>query len=384
MCPNSPSLQPINRRAWIKQSSACGALALAASTLPASVLAQGDGASPLAVVQIADMSPLQQDIGRDFLIGSRTAWQEFNAKGGIKGKPVQHIVLETDGSAKALQSAWQSAMANSACVALSGCVGDSAAVATATLQRSAGNGANALPLVAPWLHRQWVDNHNSVFRVFPDYQAQITHALKSLAVMGVKQAGVVYATPALQQQLSETLELAGRAEGLKLQVVPVNQRPTSPPPLILFIGGTPELHAFANQMGVPKGSHCYLIALADVNLQVLTQLGGVPRNISVVVTQPVPLVNAGLPVVRSYRTALGKFFDEPPSPQGLAGYIAARYTAEILAGLPTPVTRASALAAFRRRTDTTIGGFLISWQGEKPSGANVTQSMLTSDGRIVG
>ncbi len=367
------------RRAWLKHSCLITA---AGATAPLSALAQGDTTPPVAVTQIVDMSPLQQDISRDFLIGSRTAWQEFNAKGGLKGRPVEHKVLETDGSAASVRSAWEAAASHPACVALTGCTGDATASALAELQRDAGS--HALALVAPWLHRQWADKSNTVFQAFPDYQAQIAHAMKSLAVMGVKEAGVVYASAKLQQQLGSSIALAAREQGLKLQIQEFGKKANALPLLVLFIGGTPELHAFASLIGVPQGSHRYLIALADVNLQVLTQLGGVPRNVSVIATQPVPLVSAGLPVVRNYRTALGKLYDEPPSQHGLAGYIAARYTADVLSGVGTPVTRASALSAFRKRADVLVGGYQIAYQGDRVVSANVTQSMLTAAGRIVG
>lgn len=372
----------LSRRQWLRRT---GLVTAAGALFPAlQAHAAGDSSTAMAVAQIVDMSALQQDISRDFLIGSRTAWQEYNARESVRGRGIQHVVIETDGSAGSIKAALQGALTNPACLALSGCVGDATAASVAALQRSTAPGAQALPIVAPWLQRQWSDSDNTVFHAFPDYQAQIAHAMKSLAVMGVKQAGVVYATPALQKELSASIAQAGAAEGLKLQQLPINKRPASPPPLILFIGGTPELHAFAHQMGVPTGSHCYLIALADVNLQVLTQLGGLPRNVSVVVTQPVPMVTAGLPVVRSYRAALAKLYDEPPSQHGLAGYIAARYTAEVLSTLASAPGRPAAMAAFRKRAPLQIGGYQIAYQGEKLSSSNVTQTMLTSDGRIVG
>ena len=62
----------------------------------------------ITVAQVVDMSAAQRDIGRDFLTGSRAAWDP-NARGGIQGKPVQHLVLETDGTTAQLQSAWKTA-----------------------------------------------------------------------------------------------------------------------------------------------------------------------------------------------------------------------------------------------------------------------------------
>ena len=152
----------------------------------------------------------------------------------------------------------------------------------------------------------------------------------------------------------------------------------------MFVGGTPELHAFVSKLAAPPGRQCFVVALADVNLQVLAQMGGTPKGISIIATQAVPLISSSLPVVRAYRDALGRFFDESPSPQGLAGFIAARYTAQVLGGITGPITRATVLAALQRRADVNMGGYVVAYRGKKRTNAYVTQSMLTQDGRIIG
>ncbi|WP_312302925.1 ABC transporter substrate-binding protein [Pulveribacter sp.] len=361
------------RRTLLRAAGACAA----AGALPRALAQEGRST---AVAQIVDLSARQQDVGRDFLIGSRAAWADLNARGGLRGQPVQHLVLETDGSPAAMQAAWQAVQQNPACVALSGCAGDSAAAAVAQLQA----GGGTLALAAPWLHRQWQDEGDTVFSIFPGYQAQISHAVRSLAAMGVQQAGVVFAHPGLQQQLQAGVLQAGTAMGLRTQVLTAAQGRTAPPAIVLFVGGTPELHDYVARLELPRGRQCYVVALADVNLQVLAQLGGARHNVPVIATQPVPLVTAGLPIVRAYREVMGRLYDEPPSPQGLAGFIAARYTAEVLASVAGPLTRASALAAFRQRREVHLGGYVVAYQGRRPAGGLVTQSMLAGDGRIVG
>ncbi|RYF00736.1 MAG: twin-arginine translocation pathway signal protein [Comamonadaceae bacterium] len=389
--PSSSSPAPrLTRRRWLQCTGALGALAAPA------VWAQGD-ARPLAVAQIADMAPLHQDVGRDFLTGARAAWQDVNARGGIKGRPVQHLTWETDGTPAALRDAVQAAHANTACVALTGCVADDAAAAIAGLQVNAPSTA-PMALMAPWLLRQMADEADTVFRIFPDYQAQIAHALRSLATMGVQRISVVFADAALQRQLQTSIAQA--AAGLQLQArtlaLPATAGTTantsasqaelrSPPDaIVLFIGGTPELHDFLRQLQLPGGRQCYVIALADVNLQVLAQMGGVPRGVSVIATQAVPVVTAGLPIVRSYREVLARLYDEPPSPLGLAGFIAARYTAEVLSAIGGPLTRASVLGALRQRTPMQFGGFSVAYQDGKLANTHVTQTMLSANGRIVG
>lgn len=96
------------------------------------------------------------------------------------------------------------------------------------------------------------------------------------------------------------------------------------------------------------------------------------------------MVNASLPVVRSYRETMTRLFDEPPAPLSLAGFIAARYTAEVLAEVEGAPTGASVLAAFQRRSTLDIGGFRVGFDSRRRSCAFVTQSMLTPDGRVVG
>ena len=380
--PPRPRPRPINRRRWL-QASALASFALGAPLRAQTRSPATDGA--LSVAQVVDISPAQQDISRDFLIGSRLAWQAFNASGGLHGQPVQHWVLETDGSAASLQAAWQKIHGNAGCMALSGCTGHAAAAELAQLQ--ARTNSSPLAHIAPWLHsRAALPTNAAVFDIFPDYQAQISHALQTMLITGVRDMGVVYGNERLQQQSAPVITQVAQTMNLRTHTL-TNGQPerTSPShPLILFVGGTPELHAFTRQLVLPPGRQCYVVALADVNLQVLMQLGTLPRNVSVIATQTVPLLSASLPVVRAYRAALARLYDEPPSSQGLAGFIAARYSAEMLTSLQGPLSRASLLTAMHRRQDANVGGFRVVFQGQKRTSTFVTQTMLTADGRIVG
>ncbi|MFZ3126773.1 MAG: twin-arginine translocation pathway signal protein, partial [Rhodoferax sp.] len=127
----------------------------------------------------------------------------------------------------------------------------------------------------------------------------------------------------------------------------------------------------------------YIIAMSDVNLQTMLQMG-VSRFTPVIATQVVPMVNANLPIVKNYRDTLGRLYDEPPTPQSLAGYIAARYTHEVLQGIDGTPTRLSALQAFQKRSTVDLGGFRIAPDARGRGTAYVTQSMISTDGRLLG
>jgi len=341
----------------------------------------------LVVAQVVDFSQAQQDVSKDFLIGSRAAWQDINAKGGIRGRRIEHQTLETDGTPAGLKTALDSVRDNPHCVALSGSVGDLVAGQLVELSHKGG-----LPMahVAPWLQNSSLEIDDKTFPIFAARQEQMAYALKSLSTMGLKELGAVYATARDYNAYHADVERIAAALQFKLQAFKgadnlraLGQQLTPrTPAVLLFVGGTPELAEFTQ--GLEKQARQrYIVALADVNLQTMLQMGAA-RSTPVIATQPVPLVNASLPIVRSYRETLSRLFDEPPAPLSLAGFIAARYTYEVLNEVDGPLSRQNVLGAFQRRGNLDVGGFAVSFNPQRRSSTYVTQSMMTVDGRLIG
>lgn len=348
---------------------------------------QASAARTPEVIQIVDASAAQLDVSRDFLIGSRAAWQEFNARTGVRGRQVQHTVIEVDGTPASLRQALDQVRSQSACIALCGTAGDRVA---SLLDSQLRLETQDIAHVAPWLHNDQAAAADRTFPIFASRHEQIAHALRSLSVIGVSELGTVYAS-SLEQTLYQP-EVARIAADLRLRTVPYTPQGTlaqlgqqltpRTPAILLFIGGTPELAQFTQ--GLEKQDRQrYVIGLADVNLQTLNQLGQ-SRNTPVIATQVVPMVTASLPVVRAYRETMARLFDEPPNPLSLSGYIAARYAQDVLQQMEPGVTRSQVLQAFQKSASRDLGGFRISFQAQRRTSAYVTQSMLGADGRILG
>lgn len=381
-----PSISPLPTRRRLLQAAS---LLAASSALPG--IAQSTRAAAasrsLVVAQLVDYSLGQQDVSKDFLIGSRAAWQDINVRGGVRGRRVEHLALETDGTPASVQKALATVRDIPNCVVLSGSVGDlMAGQVVAQLQKDGLGLAHA----APWLQDSSLNIDEQTFPIFAARQEQIAYALKNLSVMGMQELGAVYASP--QDHAAYHGEVERIASGMKLKLQSfrgagdlraIGQKLTpGTPAVLLFVGGTPELAEFTQ--GLEKQARQrYIVALADVNLQTMLQMGAA-RNTPVIATQPVPLVNASLPVVRAYRETLSRLFDEPPTSLSLAGYIAARYTMDVLSEVDGTPTRQSVLAAFQRRSKVDIGGFLVRFNPQRRSNTYVTQSMMTADGRLIG
>lgn len=367
-----------------------GVLALGlASAVAGPVAAQAPrgAARPLVVGQLFDTSLAEQDVAKDFLVGSRAAWQDVNSRGGLRGRPVQHFALEVDGTAAGTRAALQQLADNPACVALCGTVSDPVAVQVAGLLPQL---APALAHVAPWLQNSGLEIDERTFPIFAGRQEQIAHALKALSLVGVQEVGAVFASARELELYQRDVTRSAAALKLKLSTFradgdldALGQRlGANTPALLLFLGGTPELVQFTRGLG-RQARQRYVIGLGEVNLQTVQQMAP-GRSTPVVAAQPVPLAASPLPVVRHYRECLARFFDEPPVALSLAGFLAARYAFEVLAAIDVPLTRASALAAFQRRADVDTGGFRVSFDEARRSAGFVTQSMLTIDGRVVG
>ena len=381
--PFPPSV--LSRRHWLQRASLLTAGAAAPGWAQPGKSAAASRS--LVVAQFVDFSPAQQDVSKDFLIGSRAAWQDINSRGGIRGRRVEHLAVETDGTPASLRTALDGVKDNPSCMVLSGSVGDQLASQIAAISNQGGlNIAHA----APWLQNSSLEMDDKTFPIFAARQEQIAYALKTLSAMGMKQLGAIYANARDHAAYHLEVERIAAAMQLQLQsfqgtgdLSQMGQKLTpGTPAVLLFVGGTPELAQFTQ--GLEKQARQrYIVALADVNLQTLLQMG-VARNTPVIATQPVPMVNASLPVVRLYRETLARLFDEPPTPLSLAGFIAARYTFEVLNEIDGPLTRQNTLASFQKRASLNIGGYRISFNAQRRSGTYVTQSMMTLDGRLIG
>ena len=378
--PNSP----FTRRRLLAGACAAWATTLA---LPSLAQPQKGAGSASGVCQIVDMSPNQQDVSKDFLIGSRAAWQEINSRGGLRGKRVQHIVLETDGSAASLRLALDSARDNPAALALAGSAGDPLAQGVA--QMSARDGLE-IAHVAPWLQTSAYDADGRTMPIFSSRLEQIAHAIRSLSVMGVTEIGAVYASSSELALYKDEVERTGAALKVKVRHFPSSgdlsalgqKMAPSTPALLLFFGGTPELVQLTQGLE-SQARQRYVVAMADINLQTLQQMGAA-RKTPIIATQVVPVVTSSLPIVRAYRESLTRFFDEPPTSLSLAGYLSAKSTYELLASIDGPLTRSKVLNASQKTTDLDLGGFRISLTAQRRTSNFVTQSMLTADGRVIG
>jgi hypothetical protein len=192
-------------------------------------------------------------VAKDFLIGSRAAWQDINLKGGIRGIKVNHSWIEVDGTQENVRAALLSLKDNPLCIVLSGTAGDTLA---SQLTTELGQKTFAIAHVAPWLQTSRQDVGDFTFPIFAAREEQLSYALKSLTNLGIQDVGAVFASDqehcfygqdlnetakALQIRL-KTYKSAGELAQFGQQLTP------GTPAILLFFGGTPELVQFTQAL----------------------------------------------------------------------------------------------------------------------------------------
>ncbi|MFC5608099.1 twin-arginine translocation pathway signal protein [Variovorax soli] len=382
------STSAIGRRQVLRGlAGACGTAALSTIAFPALAQPRAADAGALRVTQLLDMSPDQQQLSRDYATGIRLAFAEMK-KAGLPAP--QLSTVETDGSAAAARSALQAIQADTGQVALLGTAGEG--LALASLAESAQMKLD-IAHVAPWLADPRMDDDPRLFALFASREEQIRYVLKTLSVVGVHELGLVYPSP----QHADAMQAGMAAIAARLQlktrnlVVPKGrdiaafaaQLPASAPMFLMFMGGAIELALFTQGLG-QRGTQRYLMCLSDVDTNTFLQLNP-GKSVPVIFTDVVPNPHTSkLPVVRSYRTALQRLFDEAPTPVSLAGYLAGRYAATVLASAGAGASRAKVLAEFQRRRPLELDGWQLAFDAHGRASSFVSQTLLNTRGNFVG
>ncbi|MFT4265938.1 MAG: hypothetical protein QM586_01750, partial [Xenophilus sp.] len=365
-----------------------------AAACAAAGLVHGPAAQPqpqpraaLRVTQLLDMSASQQELSRDYSTGVRLAFAQLRPS---QPQLPQLVTLATDGSDAGVQEAVRAVSEDASQLALLGTVGESLALrAMAAMQ----GGRVEMAHIAPWLSDTRHDRDPRLLPLFASREQQLHYALHNIASMGVGELALVYPEADAARRMAGDAEALASSLRVKVRVLApapgqalaafAARLPAEAPFFLVFVGASVELAQFTSGLGM-RGARHQLVCLSGVDPATYTQLVSGPR-VPVVFTQVVPNVHTGrVPMVRAYRQALSRLFDEQPSPVSLAGYVAGRYAAQVFARLGGAPTRAQVLAETGQRRATSIDEWPLNFASGGRGSSFVDQVLLNAKGDFVG
>ncbi len=352
-------------------------------------------------VRVGVMMPLSGDlaeVGSAFVQGARAAAEEINRQGGVAGRKIQLLPLDTmNVAADALEQVRDVLHASASeeqVFALLGTVGlPSAQAVLPELEKS------GIALIGPLtgLVAHQSEARDLIFPVRRPDEEVILGLIKLLDIMAVKQLAIVHPrTPDATRQM-KMLRDAAKARGVTVvaQVdvgdtnidlrAEVAKLTAAHPDVILSLGWYQMTEALVRQMRA-AGYKGLFATHSDVGtLRLMASLKDMSRGLGVASGIPSPYSSA-LPMAREFRAAMEHVADaarSPPDEASFEGYLAVRVFADGLRQLAGNPTRSGLRQALMARP-LDISGLVFDYRSSANRGLQTPSSLyvMTSQGRV--
>lgn len=365
--------------------------AVLAAALAAALPAWAAG-EPIVVGQVAPLSGPQGVTGRAMSAGAKLYFDSVNAKGGVKGRPINFVVKDDAQNPAETVRLTKEMIATASPVAMIGTVG------TTNLEALAKDGVLAqrkVSMIGAVSGAASVAQAEGMHVVKASYHDEVARLFTQLSQLGIKSVGLVYQNDGLGKDVLAGAEIAAKKTGVALVAktsyarnttdvaASVADMRTAAPQVVLLGATTAAAVEFIKQYGAAGGTATlYGMSIIDTDalLKALGPKGARGYAFSVVL----PLSKETTrPVVREYLQLRQASNDPNLSARSIEGYIAAKALVKALEGLanPTAPTVTAALAAAR---SIDVGGYVLDFSQRNRTGSQyVDFAMFGADGKIV-
>jgi len=363
-------------------------LILLAGSLGCEFNALAQAVEPMDVVigQIVSHADGLADVGREIGQGTQACVRAVNASGGVRGRPLRLVSRDDGGEAGAALALSRELLARDEVVALLTPMGR--AVNAELLPWATQEG---LSVVAPYgagaLSSQAGALPTTFFlRTHPSVEAlRLTTQLQTL---GVDRAAILYSDDLLgRETLAEFEEAIASTGAAAIALVPLHGNRSaeavaalakaSPQAVLLATVGVQTQAVLRSLDDLARGGQKivpYALSTAASEAE-LRAIGPAARWL--VVAQVLPSLQAtGIPVVKTYRSALRQVGDLTPSYAGFEGCVAVLTLAKALRSSTEPLTRSGVAKTLRRVGVVDLGGWSVDLADRRRPGSRYTDITL--------
>lgn len=282
--------------------------------LAASLAALPARAADLVVGQVAPLSGVLASTGRQMVLGAKIYFDHINARGGIGGAMIRHVVHDDAYKIEETVRLTQQLIEKDKAVVLFGYAGT--ANLTELLRRNILQQAG-IALVAPYTGGEPLRNpfNPSIFHIRAGYADEAEHMVGHLATLGIRDIGVYYQNDGFGQAGLDGVEGALARRGMKLAARAPYERnaldasvaeavkalAASGANAIIMISINATTAAFVKAFREAGGT-AQLFNISVVDPAELVRLGGLANLHGLGIAQVVPFpYSPTLPVIREYR-----------------------------------------------------------------------------------
>lgn len=379
--------QSLSRRRWLALGAAALAPAAHAQTPAAAAASAAPGRhQPVLLGQSAHLSGPLAPTFTGVLEGQRLALAQFNARGGVAGRPVQLITLDDGYDARRCVANVRQLIERERVTALFGLAStpNVAAVLPLLAERQ-------VPLVgiyggSPSLRMQ---HHPYFFTTMASYRDEVLHMLRNQKTLQRERVALVYQNAAFGQLMRPVVDEAARELGMQL----VARVPLEPdgsngaaaaaslvearPQAVILMAFGPAIVPFVKAARQSVAAPLYAISIANAKA-LIEAIGDDARGLAITQVIPPPWRSQDA-LVRDF-TAASHRAGTPTNYEHYYGYLNLRVLLEALKRAGRQVTPARLVATLEGMSRVDLGGYTLSFSPSNHHGSSYVDSTIVGPG----
>jgi ABC-type branched-subunit amino acid transport system substrate-binding protein len=369
---------------------ALGAAAAASTSLGALAQSRAASGEPILIGQSGHLSGPLAPSFKGTLAGQQLAIDEFNAKGGVGGRPVKLVQLDDAYDTKKAVDNVHKLIDEHKVTALFGLT--STAIVAATLPIVA---EKQVPLVGVYTGSPAVRARPNpfFFTTFASYRDEVVQMIRNQKTVARDRIGVVYMNNPLGQLMQPVVEEVAKEQGVTLvakamlagdgsdAAAAVQALAATKPQAVILVAFGPAIVPFVKQWHSSGGTPIYTISIAN-SKQLVDAMGEDSRGLAFTQLVPSPWATSA-PLAREFAAAMAKAgmgvdYDH------YFGYINARVLLEGLKRAGKTVTPQSLAATLEKMGRVDLGGYAVNYSPANHHGSTfVDISIIGPGGRFI-
>ena len=374
--------------AWLRQLAGC---AMASLTIVASA------ADEIVIGQVAPLSGVLADTGKEMVLGAKVYFDSVNDRGGVHGKKIRHVVKDDGYKVDETVRLTREVIEKDGAVALIGFAGTGnvGELLKQKVLEKAG-----IALVAPYTGAEALRApfNPYIFHIRAGYADEAEGIVAQLVSLNMTRIGVMYQDDPFGKAGLAGVEAALKKRGLEIAGTGAYEKNTDKvdeavkaiaaanPQAVVMISVNKSTAAFSKTIR-SVSTVAQLMNISVVNPKEIVRLAGADNARGVGIAQVMPYPHATTtPVVKEYQQAMKKY--APPGAEisytSLEEFIGAKVLVEGLKRAGPNASREKVIQALETMQAYDVGGFSLSFSPSNRVGSRFVEiTVIGKDGRLL-
>jgi branched-chain amino acid transport system substrate-binding protein len=353
-------------------------------------------AAELVIGQVAPLSGVLASTGAQMVVGGRIWFEHVNARGGIHGRPIQHVVVDDGYKVDETVRLTRELLARPEVLALFGFAG------TANVGKLLPEGVlqqGGAALVAPYTGGENLRNPFNpwIFHLRAGYADETEHMVQQATTLGLRRIAVMYQDDGFGQAGLEGVRKALARRNLQLSAAAGYERNTdkvedaarrikdSDAQAVIMISINKPTAAFVRRYReLGGGAQLYNISVVDP--AEIVKLAGLRNAHGLGISQVVPYpYTPKLPVVREYHELLKRHAPgEQVNYTSFEEFLGAKVLVEGLRRAGPNASRAKVVEALESLSSFDLGGISVGYSPQNRVGSRYVEvTVIGSSGKLL-